>query len=298
MVWVVFALAATFFWAWTNILDKVLRTDYLKNSIALTASFGVFGIIFAAFLFFIIGVPSIPFQYGLAAFVAGFFVTYGVIPYIKALSLEEASRVVPLWHLLPLFTLVLAVIFLNEVLTLLHYVAFALILLGGFLISVRRIGIAFHLSPAVAFMSLSSFLVAIAEVLMKFAYSTRIFWETFFVFFVGIVLSELSLFILPAVRRSFAEILFSRKHVFLFILFLSVVIGFTGHMLYNAAVLTGPITLVSVFISFQSLFVLLIATFLSLRFPLFIKEAIDVKTISMKMLAIVLMASGLLLLSF
>ena len=64
-----------------------------------------------------------------------------------------------------------------------------------------------------------------------------------------------------------------------------------------SAVLQGPITLVSVFVSFQSLFVLLLATFLSSKFPRLIKEAIDMKTIGMKLAAIGLMAFGLYLLS-
>lgn len=175
MPWIFLAIVATFFWACTNIFDKVLRTKFLKSSIALTASFGIFGIVFNSILFSIVGIPSIPLQHLIAAFTAGVLVTYLIIPYLKALSLEEASRVIPLWHISAIFTLILAVIFLNEILTPLRYVAFALILSGGILISTRRIGTVFHLSPAAALMLLSSFLVGIEEVLMKFVLSTGIF---------------------------------------------------------------------------------------------------------------------------
>ena len=176
MLWVLFALAATFLWAWANILDKVLRTKYLKDSIALTASFGIYGIVFSLILLLLIGIPILPFWNFIAALAAGFLLTCALIPYLKALSLEEASRVIPLWHLLPIFTLMLAVIFLNEVLTPIRYAAFAFILLGGFLISTKKIGAVFRISPAAVFMLASSFLVAISDVLLKFAYSTQIFW--------------------------------------------------------------------------------------------------------------------------
>ena len=80
-------------------------------------------------------------------------------------------------------------------------------------------------------------------------------------------------------------------------LFLSVTIGFLGQIFNSNALLLGPVTLVTVFISFQSLFVLIIATLLSIKYPLFIKEAIDVKTLSIKLIAIALMAVGLYLLA-
>lgn len=297
MLWVFLALIAAFFWAWANILDKVLRTKYLKDSIALTASFGIYSIIFSFILFLFIGMPSIPFWNFSAALIAGVIIIFIVILYIKALSIEETSRVIPLWHLSPLFTLILAVIFLNEILTMLRYTAFVFILLGGILISTRKIGSAFHISPAVYFMLLSSFLVAISDVLLKFAYSAEIFWQTFMVFYFGVSLGSLSLFFVPNVRKEFSESLLSHKKVFLIVLFLSVLTGFGGQILYNRAILLGPITLVSVFISFQSLFVLLIAIFLSFKFPLFIKESIDIKTIGIKLVAIALMGLGLFLLA-
>ncbi|MBI2580482.1 EamA family transporter, partial [Candidatus Woesearchaeota archaeon] len=166
--WVFFAIAGTFLWAWGNIFDKVLRTKHLKDSIALTASFGIFGLAFGAVLFAFIGVPSIPLPNMVAAFLGGVLITYALIPYFRALSLEEASRVIPMWHFAPVFTLILAVIFLGEILKPLSYAAFALILLGGFLISVRRVREVFHLSPAVAFMLLASLFFAASDVLLKF----------------------------------------------------------------------------------------------------------------------------------
>lgn len=293
-----FAIFGTFFWASANIIDKILRTKYLKSSTTLTASFGIFGMIFSFILFMLMGVPNVTFPYSLAAFMAGVIVPYLAMPYLKSLSLEEASRVVPLWHLSPIFTLVLAALFLNEILTQSRYVAFAVILLGGIVISTKKMGNMFHLSPAVALMLFSSFLVAIVDVLMKFAFGSGIFWEIIFLFYLGGSLSNLSLFVLPKVRRNFLKSLRSKTRNFPILLFFSTLLGFLGFVSFYYAVSTAPVTLVSVFVSFQSFFVLLIATFLSVKFPFLIKEAIDMKTIGTKLFAIGLMAFGILLLSF
>src|SRR3989344_5712481 len=134
MLWVFLALMSTFIWALANIIDKVLRTKFLKSSLALTAAFGIISFIFSFILFLFIGVPLLPFWHGFSAFMSGIVLTIGLIFYLKALAIEEASRVIPLWHLSPIFTLILAVVFLNEVLTPMRYAAFASILFGGFLI--------------------------------------------------------------------------------------------------------------------------------------------------------------------
>jgi len=297
MIWVFFVIIATLFWAFSNIFDKVLRIRYLKNSLALTAGFGLYSMTFTFGIFLFVGIPIIPFWSFIASLFAGISITFVVIPYIKALSIEEASRVVPLWNLSPVFTLILAVIFLNEILVPLSYLAFIFLLFGGVLISTRKIGSAFHLSPAVGFMLISSIMVSISDVLLKFAYSGNPFWPTFLIFYFGISIGSVSLFLFKNVRRNFSGSYSKYKNIFLLVLFFSVLSGVLGHAFFSRAISLGPITLVSVFGSFQSLFVLIIATFLSIKYPFFIKEAIDAKTISIKLVAIVLMAIGVFLLS-
>jgi len=297
MLWVFLALMATFVWAWVNMIDKVLVTKFLKSPIALSASFGIFSFPLGLILLSFIGIPSVPTVYFVAAVLSGSFILYGVIFYLKSLSVEETSRVVPLWHLSPIFVLILAVIFLDEILLPLKYVAFASILLGGFLISTRRIKKVFRISPALRYMLLSSILVAIADVLLKFAHTIDMFWQVFLVFYFGVSLSSLSLFFLKNARMDFFRTYTASRNRFMPLLFLSMFLGSLGILSWNGAVLLGPITLISVFVGFQSLFVLLIATFLSKKFPLFIKEAIDAKTIGIKLAAIALMIFGLILLA-
>jgi len=296
MLWVILPLISTLLWAIGNILDKFVSTRYIKDPIALAASFGIFSILFNLILFLFTGIPNISIVYWIFAFLAGIFLAYAIIPYIKSLVKEEASRVVPLWHLSALFTLILAVIFLGEILTAKKYIAFALILSGGMIISTKKIKGMFGFSPAMWLMMFSSLLVSISDILLKYIYSLQTFFQTFQVFHLGMSLGFLSLFLSKIARKNFAKALKSHKYKFLALVFVSSFFGFIGQILYGTAILRAPITLVSVFISFQSLFVVLLATFLSFKFPLFIKEAIDFKTIGIKIAAIAIMAFGLVLL--
>lgn len=297
MIWILFAVLAYFIWAFSVVVDKVLRTKYMKNSISLTASFGIYGIIFSLIMFLFIGVPSIPLWNFFAALFAGFILPLIVIPYVKAISFEEVSRVTPLWMATPIFTLIFAVIFLNEVLSPLNYAAFLFLLLGGFFISTRRVKSVFHVSSAVGLMMLSSFSASISEVLLKFAYASSAYWPTFLIFYFGATLGYLSLFLFKKVRKNFSVKDFNKRNFYL-ILFFSVLTGTIGHLFYSGAILLGPVTLVSVFVAFQSLFVLLLSNFLSYKFPNLIKEEVNVKIIGLKVFAISLMAIGLFLLTF
>ncbi|MBI2176627.1 EamA family transporter [Candidatus Woesearchaeota archaeon] len=293
-----FAIAGTFLWAWGNIFDKRLMTRHLKDPVILTALFSFPSLVFSGLLLAFIGIPSVSGWVAFAAFSAGVVLTFALIPYFRALASEEASRVVPLWHFSPLFTLVLAVVFLGEVLTWSGYVAFALILAGGFLVSTRRIGDAFHLSHAMVLMLLSSFLFAVSDVLLKFAYSNNDgFWGVFLLTSFGATLGHFSLFVMPGVRGSFSKAVSNGGAAFFSLLALSSVTGIFGNLLWNLALLSGPVTLVSAFISFHSFFVLALTTGISVRFPSFLKESIEPRTIGVKAVAIALMASGLWMLS-
>jgi transporter family protein len=295
MMWMFFALLAAFSWACEALFDKVLREKYLKNSLALTASFGILYALFTAVLFLFIGVPVLPLKYMLAALVGGALITPCMVLYLKALSLEEASRVVPLWNFSPLFTLILSVIFLKEILNAASYAGFALILAGGFLISARSIKGIFRLSRAFQLMAITGFLWAISAILLKFAYGSGAFLHTFLLVCSGFSIGMLSFFILPSVRKDFSSSFSSKP--FLIFLFLACLTAILGDFLNGNAYLTGPVALITVFTAFEGLFVLAIATFLSIKFPMFIKEAIDRKTIAAKIAAIAVMALGLFLIS-
>lgn len=95
------------------------------------------------------------------------------------------------------------------------------------------------------------------------------------------------------VRRKFSQSLLELRSVgwLLLILGMFFIAGATLSGLW--AITTGPISLVSVFRGFQSVFVLIYAAFLSIWLPRILKEEVSKSVLGIKFAAIFLMMIGL-----
>ena len=60
---------------------------------------------------------------------------YGCYFYIKAVTIEEITRVIPLFRFMPLFVIIISYFYLSEKLPSLFLLAFVLIFIGSILIS-------------------------------------------------------------------------------------------------------------------------------------------------------------------
>ena len=297
MSWIVYGIVGVFLWAIANVFDKIMRASFLKSTMPLVIGFTLVHFPLSLFLVIQNKAYLTPTNYLIPAFISGVAITCAIMAYIKALSREEASRVVTFFQLTPVFVLVLAAVFLKERLLVSEYLAFILLLSGGLLISIKKIKDQFHLSPAIWLMIVSCFCAAIAQTLLKFAHALNSFWNIFSLFYFGMGSGYFILFVLNSKARNNLFQTMKNK-VFLFLLLSSGVLSFLGFMLHNKAILTGPVTIVSTFSSIQSFFVLVIATVLSIQFPKYIQEDKNPKVLGVKLIAILLMFMGLALLSF
>ena len=94
--------------------------------------------------------------------------------------MEEISRLVPLFQVVPIFVLLLSFLFLREVLSFQQMAGFFIILAGAILISIEKYewGV-FRLREAFWYMMLSSFLFAVPLVIFKFvSLSSGSFFQT------------------------------------------------------------------------------------------------------------------------
>src|SRR3989338_7973733 len=133
--WVLIALMASAVGGFSVIVDKVLISRYSKDSMYLTAFLGVINFL-PLFFFPLFMNPVAPLSIVLFGLAAGIFARIAVFFYMKAISLEEASRVVPLWLASPFFVLVMARIFLGGQLLPIHYAGFLAVLAGSLMIMV------------------------------------------------------------------------------------------------------------------------------------------------------------------
>lgn len=293
------AISSHLFWGLTNVFEKIIIDKKIKNPLVYIAY---------AFLFSWLGVFLIPFvDFQIYSFVMmtliaiaslSFFV--GSIFYIKALKLEEVSRINLLWNLIPIFTFTGAWIFIGEKLFINQILAFIFLVLGGFVGSLHAKSFSkFKFSKAFVVMLVACVFFAIYGLITR--YLTLQGCDFFVISIWGpcfLTLWAVIWLLNKNFRKEFLKekkLLFS-KNFFLFVLFLAFLSKF-GMILNTWAISLGPISLVNAMEGFQALFVFIIATLLTLFLPKIMKEELDKKNLFLKFAALVLMIGGLVVLS-
>ncbi len=293
MNYLFYALIAYAFWAISIIFDKILRSKQIKDSTTLVIIFGFANLLPFIFLLPFINIQFPSLQILLISLFTGFLMIIAVIPYLNSLSMEEASRVAPLWHFSPMFVLILAFFFLNEKLTTNSYIGFFLLLFGGLLISTRKIKSIFKINNVFWLMLISSLMFAVSEIFTKFIYKTQDYWNGIFWIILGFPLGSLVLLLIKKHRVNFKNTISNLKKKSILFLLGSSLTGFFGRVFYFIAIMLGSVSLAAVTGGFEGFFVLIYAIILSHHLPKLFKEEVDKKIILHKIIAISLMFIGL-----
>lgn len=294
MEWVFFSLLSRALWAADNIIDKLLRGKYLPDSLALTFIAGISGLALPLVIIIFNGVRWIGFNPAALVIFAGALKIVGVFGFYQAISKDDISRTIPLFQFTPPLVLILSFLFLGEVLTLNHYFAFALILLGGFLISLQKVEGVFRLRNAFWWMALSSLIYAVQVVILKSLYVAHPFWDlTAYLGFGEFLPTLVLLLLISKFRNRFTKSISNVKQAGWVLLILSMLLVAGASLSGFWALTSGPVTLISVLRGFQSVFVLIYAIFLSIWLPKILKEELAGGVLLTKVIAIFLMIFGL-----
>ncbi len=288
--WFYFALLSSVIIAAVNIVDKIIVSNYKISPLVYTV------VIAATSLMPLVILPFVDFKVlSLTALVfvmlIGFVRIYYTLPYFKALTIEEVSRVIPLLQLMPVFVLVLSTLFLRETLRVQDYAGFTLLVVGGTLCAIRlKKGI--RLSAAFYLMIVSSFLLAIYSVGLKVLFSSEDFYSVFlWAQIAGFI--TLFQFMLIKPLRSTVAITYKNTRSRIGVLIIGEqAVAYVSVFAYNYAIAHGPISLVSAVVSTQPLFVLVFATMLSFRFPRILKEELTKQDIFLKCIGIAVIFLG------
>ena len=297
MVWLLFALLGNFFYACSGIIDQLLRKKHVKHNASVTILWLVFFFfVWLAIVPFIhISVPAAPKI--LAALVAGFMVLMVALPYFYAISVEEVSKVVPVWQLSSVFVLVISAVFLGEALLPRHYYGFAAMLLGGLLLGIDMGKGGFKMNKAVLAVAAASVMLAVHLVLIKFFYTTESFWNGFFWIPLGSFAGAAFLALLPGNFKRVKGELLSLTKLGFGLLLASTIVTFLADVSLLLAIKKGPVSLVSVIGGTQMMFLFVMTVIISRYFPRILKENISRKALLTKFGAIALMIVGLYLIS-
>lgn len=294
MNWITFTLISRALWAADNVVDKLLIGKYLKDPIVLTLIAGISALFLSIVIIIFNGLEWIGFKPALLAIFAGAFQIVAVFTFYQAISKEEISRVIPLFQFTPPFVLVLSFLFLGEVLTTTYYFAFVLILVGGFLISLQKIEGVFKLRGAFWWMVLSSLIYAAQVVILKSLYTSYPFWDiTVYLGFGEFILTPMLLLLVPNFRSRFTRSLSNLKVAGWTLLILAMFFVAMASLSGFWALTSGPVSLISVFRGFQSVFVLIYVVLFSVWLPKILKEELSKSILGIKAIAISLMGIGL-----
>ncbi|MEO6509169.1 MAG: EamA family transporter, partial [Patescibacteria group bacterium] len=176
---IIYSILSPAIFAINNYIDKILLEKHNISTPVYTIYGGIVGLIVGVLVLITNGFYPIDLKSLVIILTSGFLTTMYLLPYYKALSIDETSYVIPLFNFYPIFVLVLSFIFLQEVLTPMQYLGSAIILLAGFFLSVEKsTKKLFTLRKSLFYITLSSLLFALAQVLYKFGVQEVPFWQT------------------------------------------------------------------------------------------------------------------------
>lgn len=288
-----FAILSPAIFGVNNYIDKFLLEKNNISPIVITIYGGIFACIAGLVVLFATGFYPVDIKSLVIILSSGFLTTVYLLPYYKALTLDETSYVVPLFQFYPIFVLILSFILLKEGFSLSQYVGSALIVGAGFLLSVERIeGKIFRLRKSFFYMMASCILFALAQILYKFGVAEVPFWNTLPYEGFGIAIGALSIALYKNNFKQFKhETKRFKKRVFVFLTINELVYILARYTGYFAISLIS-VSLVSILAGLQPLFVLIFGIILSIWFPYILKEVVTKKTVGLKFISIVIIILG------
>ncbi|MEK7506346.1 MAG: EamA family transporter [Patescibacteria group bacterium] len=293
MSWLVYAIGAQFFYTISTFVDRFLIEKRVNDTVTLTILSGSVSFVIGLAVFAFQGLPLFSVGQTILIILGGAIIEFAFLPYYKAILMDDPSRVVPIYQTIPLFVLALSFIFIGETLTPVQAGGFALILVGSFVLALKKLGMGvFRLRKSFWLMIASSLMVAIALVVFKFVVDIQGFWDTLAYEFIGAGFGALILFSLPG---QFSKMKGTLKGV---AGKTAAVIG-ANELLWIAARLSSffasslaPVSLVAIVGGVQPLLIFLGGTFLSIWFPNILKEDLDGSVVKLKIAAIILVFFG------
>lgn len=292
MLWIILSVAAALIWAALNMVDKYVMTKWVDEPFVPVIIMGWVGLITGIAIFLTRGFSALSPNLTILALFSGVIYSIVVYLYFKAVSMEEISRIVPLFFLSPLFVLIIAGIFIGEIFGAKEYLGIILLVAGAVAVSAKnirkmRFGTAFWL------VILATIIMAVQNTMVKYLLDFADYWTVFSWTRIGSAIA-----LIPFYFTHFRDL---RKTVqkhgkkSLAVITLNESMNLVAVLLVTIAASIGYVTLVNAISSVQAFFVLLFVVILSIFYPKILKEEIGRGTLARKVFAVVIMFIGAIL---
>lgn len=297
--WFLIALIAPILWSVINHIDKHLLSRYFEGRgvgalMLFSSLFSIFILPIIAF-FYHSQIFNLPFYNLITLLFVGLLSATATYFYLRAMDIEEASIVVPLLQLVPIFGYFLGFLILGENLSI-QQIMYSLIVIGGIAILSFEIDIENHFRfrrKVILLITFSSFLFALHDVLFKQIAVQDTFWVSAFWQYVGLTFFGVIIFVVSKnFRDEFLRVLKGHNLKFLSLNVVSESLYILGNLANNFATLLAPVAIVLVVSSYQPLFVFIVGIFLTIFLPKIITEKISYKHLIHKLVSIIIIIIG------
>lgn len=285
----------------TGIIDKFYLGKYVRNTLAYLF---ILVILQQIFLVPILAYAGLEFIYPQSLYALGIGAMQVILwaAYLRALNVEETSRVAAQVYVFPVFVFLGEYFLLGEILRPVDYAGGALLILGALLISYRPASNSKEnygrtaISPALKYMAVFWIFAAAYSLASKYLLDYMIEWHLIVWSSLGSMISVLSLLISRNIREEVTGYFRSGSRPIM-ILLLSEVFDFLGRGSLIFAYALGSVALVSSVSALQPFITLVYVLILGFLLPGMLPEDKDGKTIMLKFAATGLIIAGVYLVS-
>ena len=294
MSWFVFALAAQIFYTVSAFIDRFLIEKRVKDAISLSVIGGTISFIVGFVILIIRNFPSFPIEQIILVIIAGALFEISLFPYYKAIAIDDPSRVVPLYQTIPIFVLVLSFVFLGESLSITQLGGFALVLFGGFILSMKKpsLGV-FKLRKSFWFMMAATATIAVGLILFKFVVDIQGVWDSLGYEYLGAGLGAFILYFSPFRQMNFLEAVKGIKRSTVAIISANETLWVLGRFATFFSSSLAPVSLIAVIGGVQPILMFLGGLLISIWLPNIVKEDLSGSAIKTKIIAIILAFLGI-----
>ena len=299
MHWLLPALIAPAVYAATVFVDKYVVEHKVKDvrgiPIFSAIAAGTFGIV----LWFILGRPILSLNNTTLLMLSGLSSISALAFYFYALSKSHASYINAVFQMIPVFLLIMALVFLGEHLAVIQVIGFFVILAAVLGLSAEKGSTRFRLNKAFWAMVASDLLFATASILIKFStnltdFGSILIYEALGLGFGGIILFTC----VPMIRNAFLTTFKSTGKPTMGIMFFNEGLFIVAKALSFLAIVLGPVSLVGVLGGTQVFYGLVYGVVLTLLWPRLFHESIVKREIGIKVLLTLVLFTGVLLITW
>lgn len=275
MAWLPFALASPALLTIVNFIDKYIVERAVPDHRAMPVFAGAIGLIVAVIALLLGGGAPLPAQDIAILLLGGVLIIVGAVLYFRAMTQEQASQVIILLQVAPVFVLVLAWLLLGEAIGVQAFIGFWLILAAALGVALQSGGGKLKLSNSFVLIMLANLQLAISTIIIR-RLTTEPSFATLLIY-QGIgqgIGSALLYLFAPPFRHAFNRALAEMPRPALAIIGINETLFLAARAIFNQAVTLGPAALVSVLSGTQAFYAILLGWILTLIAPQIFRESI------------------------